>query len=239
MILSEVIQHSAAWDSVGYHCTDAEQYRRFYRFLRQAILDRHIPQSKVIGVSYIKSDKSIKRLKSFVNIEGNDSVGESFPELMLNLQDKIFLPTQAPSRTLKQYSCTLPTGVHTIMDSKIQDAEQRAVPVLYTKPDMCTVMNDSVIIELHIYYGCKYMDMSATSHLLTKNVFPFYVDYSLQDYIRILPRRPEDTDNTIKIRMYNGMTKDLFIQLLYDWETALSNIDFGTEEKLWLQRSEH
>ena len=240
MILSEVIQSAPNWDASGYRCSDAEQYRRFHRFLREAVLDRHIPHYKVIGVSYIKSDKSIKRLRSFVNIEGNDSVGESFPELMLNLQDKVFIPKQEPTRNLQEYTCTAAKGFNSAASTKFMIANTEvAVPALYTHDRVCTVMNDTVILQLHVYYSCGYMDMSRASHLLNKGVFPFYVDYSLQNYIRILPPMPNVNDNVIHIRFYNGMTKEIFLGILRDWEKSLSTIDFGTEEKLWLQRSEH
>lgn len=239
MILSEVIQALAQGSETEIRCSNAEQYALYFRFLRQAVLDRHIPHYKVIGVSYVRSDKSLKRLRSFVNIEGNDSVGESFPELMLNLQDKIFLLKGEQSGRVVPVTCTASTGTLTAPQAEFRNEAQSSVQYLYTNKSVFTVMNDIVIIQLHLQYGVKFHDMAATSKLLTKTVFPFYVDYSLQDYVRILPPMQGLRDNVIRLRYSNGMTKSIFLSILNEWYDSLQVRDFGQEEKLWLQRSEH
>lgn len=240
MILSEVIQSQANWDSIGIHCTDAVQFKRFHTFLREAVLDRHIPHHKIIGVSYMRGNKSLKRMRSFVNIEGNDSVGESFPELMRNLQDKIVLFDGVPTKELMECTCTVTTGPNKLPDTVFKQKDTDiTIEVLYLNDNMCVVMDDVVILQVFAYYNLGYMDMARTSHVLSKSVFPFYVDYSLQDYVRVLPPPPGDTSNIVRVRFYHGMTKEKFISILSKWEQSMANIDFGTEEKLWLQHSEH
>lgn len=241
MILSDIIQSQPVWDDNGIHCKDAEQYRLFHRFLREAVLDRHIPHYKAIGVSFMNVDKPIKRLRSLVNIEGNDSIGESYPELMLNLQDKVFISEVPTSKEVTVLNCAVNTGSNRLPGVPFVNASNAIMQehVLYTRPDICVVMSDAAVLQVHCYYSCGYLDMSRTSRLVSKTVFPFYVDYSLQDFVRVLPPPRDGAETTVRVRFFNGMTRDIFITILRQWEESLKFIDFGTEEKLWLQKSEH
>ena len=243
MLLDEIINALTTQNSDDIQTNSPTEFRRFNRFLRQAILDRHICITKAIGVSFTCHTPTMKRAAHTVALEGYETVGESYPELMLNMQDKIFLDftTSIASTGVVALQAVPKLGENylpTLMFKKsLMEADTSAVRVLHTNPYVMNLLATPLVMVVHTYYASGYLDMSKTSRIMDDKVFPFNTDFSLQDYVRILPPRPGDT--AIKLRYYNGMNRNYFIAILKRWRQYIETNNCRKEERLWMQQLEH
>lgn len=243
MLLDEIINAIVTQGSDDIQTNSPTEFRRFNRFLRQAILDRHICVTKAIGVSFTNHTPSMKRAAHLVALEGYETVGESYPELMLKMHDKLFLDFTTPLGNIGVVPLQVvpKLGENTVPDlsfkKSLMESNSSAVKVLYTNPYVMNLLATPLVMVIHTYYSSGYLDMSKTSRIMEDKIFPFNTDFSLQDYVRILPPRPGDT--AIKLRFFNGMTRNYFIAILSRWKQYLETNNCRREEKLWLQQLEH
>ena len=139
-MLDEIINAIVTQGSDDIQTNSPTEFRRFNRFLRQAILDRHICVTKAIGVSFTNHTPSMKRAAHMVALEGYETVGESYPELMLKMQDKLFLDFTTPLGNIGVVPLQVvpKLGENTVPDlsfkKSLMESNSSAVKVLYTNP---------------------------------------------------------------------------------------------------------
>ena len=146
-------------------------------------------------------------------------------------KDLIVLNTE-----VKSVKFNLHKGENFTTDSQFYES-RTPYDVIYTNPYLCRCLRGEVILELKLQYDCGYAPIEKNSGLVTgrSNYFPCFTDYSLQEYVRILPMDPAGDARTIPIRYYNGFTKEQFQTLLKSW-LAIAKRDKREEEQKWLEK---
>lgn len=224
MILDKIL-NECVWDDYGVKCANANEALVIHKFLREAILDKHMYIGKVIGYE-VRSGNSIRTITT-TYIARHVQIGESYPELMINLSDKVFLCSNSGKVSTK-----VSTGLNKISNVQFLDDKKNLVNVLYEKEDICTVLKDYCTLDLVVSYDCGYNSMSSNSKVLDKNYFPCYTDFSVSEYFRVLP--PEFGSDKVLIRYYNKATKEILQYMLIQWRNAVANKSVRKEELTWL-----
>lgn len=225
MVLDSII-NKLQWTPYGIACTDTATTRIVHKFLREAILDRHIYVHKIIGFA-VNSTKEF-RPYSGVYIARHKQLGESYPEIMVNLQDKVFINTLGDS-----LDTVLVTGENNVIDQPFGDMRDYKAEVLYTNPYICRCLDKETIFRVRIQYDCGFKSMADNTKSLEDQFFPCYTDYSLSDYLRVLPMEPGAT--LVPIRYYHGITEAQFKDILTAWYVYVQTGSLKEEETLWMR----
>lgn len=226
MILQTILS-DLPWTPYGIQCGDARTAAIVNQFLREAILDRHVYVSKVVGFT-IKTNNTFRPYAG-TYIARHKQVGDSYPELMLNLQDKVFVNTG-----LTTASTVLKPGDNTMETNVFGDLREIEAKALYTNNRICRCLEKEAILSCMLVYDCGYMHMATSSHIMKPEYFPCNVDYFIGDYFRILPPRRGDT--IVQIRYYHGATEQDLRDILSKWFVAIATNSVREVEKIWLQR---
>lgn len=228
---------SAQWTPYGIMCPDVHTARVVHRFLREAVMDRHIYISKIIGFSFDNND--LTRVGNGEYITRHQQIGESYSELIVVLGNKVFLDPFASS-----YTVSLTTGVNTLYgDSVFKNTLNQEAEVVFTDPTVCTCLKGTNTMHVLTIYDCTYRDTARNSFVIKSlakknnqkrgNFFPCFTDHCLNDFVRILPMMNGDT--LVPVRFYNGMTQVQFQKILSNWNSIVKSGNIRNEEKLWLQ----
>ena len=225
MILQEIIS-KFVWTPYGIQCPDYATMKLAHKFLREAILDRHLCVCKVIGFE-IKS-ATMSRAHTGTYIARHKQIAESYPEVMLNLSDKVFMTSLNGEIT-----CGLETGQNTTHDTVFRDSEGKEVPVLFQNPDICRVIDKTCALRLKVVYDCGYRYCQANSKRIGSDFFPCYTDFYVGDFFRVLP--PEPSGNIVSIRYYNGADVKMLQEMLQRYWVITQSGSLRKEEREWLQ----
>ena len=87
----DYVLNKTVWTPYGIECSDHATAKKVHKFMREAVLDRHICIRKVIGFS-IHGDNGNK-LYSGTYIARHINMGDSYPELAVVYSDKVFMTT--------------------------------------------------------------------------------------------------------------------------------------------------
>lgn len=226
MLLNDILSGGVEWTPQGIQCSTEAGTMKVFKFIREAVLDRHIYISKAVGARFTNDIHGKASTDGKIHIEGHYNCGESYPELMVHLNDKIYLVE--PSMETLNFTCR--PGVVNITDVMV------ASGVLYLDPYLLRVLTNVMTLEVTIRYGCGFSSMSKNSRIKS-DMFPFYTDYSLAEYVRVLPTMPGE--KFIKMKFLNGMTVDKFLNILKRWSKAVDARDVSKEELIWLQSFGH
>lgn len=219
MIVAEVLS-DLQWQKDGLSCPDADKLFRLYGFIRELILDSHLPVTKVIGYSIINKTQ---RNKAGTYISRNIQIGESYAELVNRFSDKIVF---GPNITELKFN--LSCG-HIKMSDIIEQTQHK---ILYTNEDLCTVVNGDCQLILQFQTNCGFRDMQQNSSILSAEFFPMYTYFNLNEYIRVLPMLRGATK--IPLRFYHGMTVDLLKSLMMRYSMLISQQAMSEEELTWV-----
>lgn len=213
------------WTVYGVECPDANMTAMAHKFLREAILDRHLFVCKVIGFDFTVG--SMSRAHAGTYIARNKQIGESYAEVMLNMSDKVLLTTSNGDITVE-----ITDGQNTVHNVTFENSEHQPVPILYTNENVCRVLDKSCLLKLKVVYDCGYRTCQQNSKKIGADYFPCYTDFYVGDFFRVLPPEP---GNIVAIRFYNGGTIEM-LKLLF--ERYLQTILAGglrKEEREWLR----
>lgn len=215
-MIVETLMKDMAWGPNGVTCPDEATGKEIYKFLYEAVLDSHIYVTKSIGFS-VQNETAHNRLGTY--IARNSQIGESYTEMMNNIQDKIFLNTAEPVIKVR--------GTRGILDCSAIET-----PILYTKNYLCRVLDGTVTLHLKLCTNCGYMTMEHTSKQLDSKFFPMNTYFNLSDYVRIIP----ETDNhkQTQIRYYNGMDVEKFKGILNRYMGMIQQEFISEEEAKWV-----
>lgn len=196
-----------------------------HSFMRELILDRHLYLCKVIGFKFTTTVSHAS--SGSTNIVRNPAIGESYLEVMANLQDKTFLNVGS-----KQAVTQLALGPNDVPTTVTVNPAKESMDILYTDPYLCRVLDGSAKLEMQLAYDCGYRSAQYNSKTVGKEYWACETDYSVQDFFRILPdfRNPK----LIRINYYNGATPDILRKLLADYREHQSALRKG--ERLWLSK---
>lgn len=225
MIL-ETVLNKLEWTPYGIQCPDIMTAKIVHKFVREAVLDRHIYLNKVIGFT-INTNNTFRPFAG-TYIARHKQIGESYPEIMVNLLDKVFIDVDG-----SVVNTTLQTGMNTVETSPFWNSCNNYVETLYTNPNICRCLTKTTNFQVRLEYDCGYRSMSLNSKSLSSEYFPCYTDYSLQDYVRVLPMLQDST--IVPIRYYNGMDTIKFRKLLSKWLIHIQKNSLKKEETLWMQ----
>lgn len=225
-MLSDILMSQVQWTPYGIVCRDSEQAKMLHKFLREAILDRHVYISKAVSFTFdisnpvnAESNKSIGR---------NANIGESFPDIINNLSDKVFYKTNAKHAKIDLFAKN-----NTMSDSRFMNRIEE-LEVLYINPNICRLIAGTGALHINIDYNCGFSSMSDNSATKPKSHFPCYTDFSIAEYFRIPPM--EKGASLVPIRYYYNATPDVLQSILIKWLLPENRDQIKEEEKLWLQR---
>lgn len=225
MILRSVLQNFT-WTPYGIECGDPNVAKKVHKFLREAVLDRHICVSKIIGFT-VQSEKGSKE-ETGDYITRHPELGESYPELVNCLGDKVFVGVNAD-----YLNVLLQPGVNTVLTSPFGDLRDYKATVLYEDPYICRSLRKPVVLNVKLQYDCGYKEMPENCKNLQDDYFPCTSNFSVAEFFRILPMTPGTT--LVPIRYYNGGNDVLFKKILSDWLNYLESGNGKDEERIWLQ----
>lgn len=228
MILEDILDMH--WSPYGIACGDMNVTAKVRKFLREAVLDRHIYITKVVG--YVLSSNNILRVSSGSYITRHEKLGESYSEIMVNLLDKVFLYSNDSEARIE-----LECGMNTMHNNKFIDKSGKDIETLYVNDKVCRVLDGNIQLKLAMSYDCGYKSMPDNSKLLDSKYFPCYTDFSLQDYVRVPPRPRTGDLGVVELRYLNGMTEQIFKDILTKWLSYYKAGDIKEEERIWLQHS--
>lgn len=215
------------WTPDGVICPDEQTYRRVHRFLRELILDRHLYLNKAVGFKVYSP--VIMRRANDIEISRHENLAESYVEMSLHIQDKIFLDNKD-----NEFVVTVQQGEGTIDNSVFRSvANQLPVTVLHRDPHIARVIKQYCTITVRTSYFCGYIGVERNSKYLDSEYFPLYTDYSIQDYVRVLPPMPTD-GFTVRIKYFSGMSSEQLQSLIEDYRLMYTSGKLKGSEKKWL-----
>lgn len=215
------------WTSYGIQCPDAQVAHKVHRFLREAILDRHVYISKVIGFT-IQTNNTF-RASTGDYITRHEQIGESYPEMMVKLQDKVFLNAGS-----KYLDSVLTTGMNDVVSSPFGGfGSDNITEVLYENPETCRCLKKETILRVAIMYDCGYKHASENCKNFDKTFYPCNTDFSLAPFFRVLPMVPGSV--LVPIRYYNGATESQLKDILNKWSLYMKTGSIKEVERLWWQ----
>lgn len=223
------ILNDAVWTPYGIQCSSPAVAKNVHKFLREAVLDRHIYISKVIGFA-VRGDNG-NQLCSGTYIARHINMGDSYPELSVVYSDKVFL-TQNKSVNLH-----LHVGGNNI--SELACTANPSVEVLYVNDYAGRALTQSAIVCLQLMYSSGYRSMADNSKVLSSEFFPCNTDFSLQEFVRVLPFGPGEVTNVVPVRFYNNMTQAQFRDILTQWLIYSKSSMANGDELKWMHSFEH
>lgn len=223
-MIDQILQQ-CTWTKFGMQAPNVPIAKLVHKFMREAVLDRHLYTSKIVGF-YIDADNASSTVNG-TSIARHPAIGDSYPEIMITLQDKLFF--NSGSNNLKMI---LKPGDNTVHNNEFTNGVTSA-PVLTVNPRICRVLNkEPITLNVKTLYSCGYKSMSDNSEAVDNKYFPCNTDFGINDYVRVLPMTPGTT--AIPIRYYNGMTMDIFKSLIQAWNYCLKSKDVSEEERAWV-----
>lgn len=214
------------WTPYGIECGNTALCKKAHKFLREAVLDRHIYLYKAIGFQF--TEKSGFRLGNSNYVIRHEIIGESYPEVSVNLSDKVFMAANSGP-----VDVNLKVGMN-MCDTSAFLQNNGDVETMYTNNRICQLLKGSCHLKIHIARGHGYVSMSDNSKLLDASYFPMHTDYSLNDYVRIPPI--EEGDTLVPIRYYNKMTPDKLKYFVAEWRALVQSYAVDKEEAAWVRR---
>lgn len=229
MIINYLLEQ-CKWTPYGIECPNVNVALKLHKFLREAILDRHLYVCKAVGFELRSPHKLRNHMGTY--IARHQQIGESYPELMVNLSDKLFL-----SNISDVVRSVAKNGVNTVHDLKLYHNRDIEVPCLYTNETYCTAIDKDVLFNVHLAYDCGYRHSSVNSALLSDTFFPCCTDFYAGDFFKVLP--PDFSSSTVRINYYHGATPDTLRMLFSYWRDAYNTNSIRKEEMEWLQSFTH
>ena len=227
-MLFDLLSNDSAWTDYGINLPDQTTAKQVHKFLREALLDRHIYVTKVTAFKFDMTEHITASRKCTVGRKV--VVGESYPEVLNNLQNKVFYRTGASSAI-----ADLGTGVNSL-DSVAFQFRGSELPVLYDNPYLCRVIKGTGKLHVKLVWDCGFRDMNANSHKFESrentDYFPCYTDFSLNEFFRIPPMAQNST--MVCIRCYHNASLDAFRMMLVKWLHANNRAKLREEERQWL-----
>lgn len=215
MIVESLIK-DMIWTLTEVKCPDNLTGKIIYSFLYELILDSHLYVTKPIGC-YIEN--KTQRNKAGTYIARNIQIGESYAELMTNLQDKVFTDTVEPV-------------VKFDMKAGIVDCSSIPTKVLRVKDYICRITDGECQMQLKLCTGCGEMNLKETSERLDPKFFPMNTYFNIMDYVRILPK--VDHFENIQLRFYNGMDIEILKSMLIRYMGMIKQESISEEETAWV-----
>lgn len=214
MILETLIK-DVAWSEKGIHCNDNEVGKKVYDFLYELILDSHLYVTKPIGF-YIENSTSYSKTGTY--IARNSQVGESYPELMTNLQDKVFLHSTAPVVKADMSCGKMTTDIF-------------GEDVLCVSNYVCRVLDGNCRIVVKLATDCGYKTLKETSKQLDSKFFPMNTYFNINDFVRVIPTVGDYRN--VELRYYYGMSYKTLQEMLHRYLGMLNNMNVSEEERAW------
>lgn len=240
MFLDDVLQQ-CTFDQLGIKANGIPPMKLF-KFIREAILDRYIYLYKVAGY------KLTSTLKAHygVDISRSRDMCDSYIEMAVNLSDKLFY--DSPNKLI----LAIVTSDCYTVDTVTFKGNATTYHPLYTNPYCCrSVDGKPREVTLYLRYGNSYASMySNYKYLNDESFFPCVTDFTLDPFIRVLPR-PNDTpdsEDLIRLRYYNGMTPEIFKGIMTSWSSYMHEVARPTNDdnaqnikgvQKWLSNFEH
>lgn len=221
-MLEEVL--ALNWTDTGIQCRSSREAWLTHKFMREAIMDRHVYLSKVSSFT-INSAYKFTRAGIKV-IARHPQIGESYIEIMKNLQDKFFLTSS------KVLTFQLTCGMNNITEARPLDTNNNNVVEYHVTPGLCRCLMEDVELKVKLFYGCGYRDMATNSEGLSEDYFPCIQDYNLQPFVRVLPRAKDSL--IVPMRYYNGLNSQILkLSIFSKWKSAMDSHDVKEEELQW------
>ena len=224
MIIDYVL-NSCKWTPLGLECPDANVALVVHKFLREAILDRHMYVCKCTGFDVMATTQSRPHTGTYIS--RHPLLGDSYPEIMVRLQDKVFLTNK---------SCvargSLPAGENYVDTTDFHVDGAYTIKAIAPDKYLCRVLNNNVILTLQLSYDCGYRSCANNSRALKNDFFPCNTDFYVGEFFRVLP--PVFGSNIVRVNYYHGATSDVLRLLLSNWADMARNMNVRKEELSWL-----
>lgn len=225
MILDDILD-KYQWGPFGITTPDAVTARKVFKFLREAILDNHIYVTKAIGFKF--DSNYTARSHTGTYIARHVQIGDSYAEVLVNLLDKVFLTS-----SVNDMHAEVEAGNNTLPELTFYgNKRDMSIPVLFTNPDVCYVLDKSCTLRIKTLYSCGYGSIKESSAALPSDYFPCYTDFSIQDFYKVLPMNHGEV--LVPIRCYNGATFEQLRNILDTYNKTIKLGNIREDEKKWV-----
>lgn len=226
MILSKLID-GCTWSNNSVIVNNPAEARFIHKLLRELVLDSHLYVTKVTGFYITSVTKD--RMHGGVQIARDNNLGDSYLEVMANLQDKVFLSSSA-----EELKIPLQVGVNTLNDVSVL-CNQNPIKTLCVDPYICRVLDSECTLHVSCLTFTGYRSIQQNSGKASK-YFPTYTYFNMSDYVRVLPLPPNES--IIQLRFYNGYTMELFKSQVEETIILHKSGNVSNKERKWLQSFE-
>lgn len=223
-MIYEKLLHGCIWQGNTILLSSEKEAKIMHKFLREAILDSHLYVTKAIGFAISAAEM---RSQHDTYISRHNQMGDSYVEMMTNLQDKVFLNVKET-----ELSMLLQPGACCVQNGTI-NCVHNTVKTLATSPYICRNLSKECILKLRLSTSCGYRDLAGNSKLLDEEYFPMYTYFNIADYVRVLPR--QEGFNQIYLRFYHGFTVDDFRTILQNNYDLYTQHNVKRREEKWVQ----
>lgn len=223
-MIFEKILHGCMWKGNTIIASSEEDAKVLHKFLREAILDSHLYVTKVIGFAIGAAETSNQ---SDTYISRHSQMGDSYVEMMVNLQDKVFI--NAPDSEL---ALLLEPGAVYVKEGYVQSFRNQ-IRTLSTTPYICRNLSKECLLQLRLATSCGYRSIDTNSRLIDESYFPMYTYFNISDYVRVIPRR--EGLNYIGLSFYNGFTVEDFRTILENNYKLYQQHAMRKGEERWVQ----
>lgn len=226
-----------------------------HTFWRQAILDCHIPITRIVGFRVVGQQAGQMDITNNIITHRHSACRESSIDLYRNFSQTIVLDYEGciyAAENVRRASLRA-RGERTLTVSNGRAELDTPIPGKPTKQS-CDLLGTIDTLLTSAYSGnhprprdlWQYVDVllrTGTGYLsiadLTTVVredrlsryFPMASYYSLNDFIKIIPPRPGDVE--LRYLLFNGMTDEIMNNLVATWKKIYNQQ--GKEELEWLQ----
>lgn len=225
-MIIDFVLNNCTWTPYGISCPNANDALTVHKFLREAILDRHLYVCKVIG--FEMHSPVAFRSHAGTYIARDVLAADSYPEIMVNMQKMFFLYNKS---CIARSSC-YGGIVYTDKTDFVVDGRD-CLQVINTDNYLMRVLDKYLLLNLQISYDCGYRSPAKNSKTLDKQFFPCCTDFYVGDYFRVLP--PQFGSKDIRINYYYDCTQETLRTLLENWGNLVRNRDIRREELEWVQ----
>jgi hypothetical protein len=214
----EYIFNNCEFTETGLVTPDDADKQTIHRFLRESILDAHLPVVKAVGFS-LNASSTLHRQ---VATERCSYCLENMIEISSNLDDLVFLEVYNTRVTsdFELGEVSLPNSVLT--------SNAKPIHVLYTNPHLLTNIKP-LKLEIFVTENTGYKTMKDNSKIMGKNkYFPMNTYHNIISYVKILP-----FNGDIRYRLTNGMTLEALKSLYVNYYAKYIGKQLGKEEIGW------
>lgn len=231
---------NSTWTEHDVSFANEEEAYKYFKFMRESIMDSKVYVNKVIGFDLSVTDmtnsngernvlgsiSTVQATSLQQTIARNPNMCENNIELSNIFKHYLFLDPKVTTYRIKVH-----TGINTVDDNPFLTLNKEVAQMLTPSKYICKGLGGTEMpfyLTLHTEYGIDYKSMAdinlpeidEMNHKI--HCFPLNVSFNIMEYIKILPIA--HVDNKVHYRLENGMTPEILGDIFTNYITKLNEL---------------